>query len=229
MDSLSSKTDWLFPNNALVAHNLGCLHDRGTDNKCSSTGFNYGFRDPDASFRTVMSKHCTTGQCDLHAGGNCPRVSRFSSASQTYNGKAIGSSGEDNVRQLNEQRFTVCNYYTCGPLSSAAPTPSPTTSPAPTYTQELGSHCELTGGPLGTYAKFDILTDPYGEETSWDIYDEFGQRIAYHEIRSYFDETQHSRYICVPSGPLTFTINDVWGDGKCYQGGHAMCNRREYE
>ena len=67
---------------------------------------------------------------------------------------------------------------------------------------------------MGTWARFDITTDEYGEDTSWELYDETNTMIAFHEIRSYFDNTAHTRFICVPSGHLTLSIHDDWGDGK---------------
>ena len=170
-------------------------------------------KDPDAQFRTIMSSDCATGKCDNLPKAGCTRIQRFSNPALTYESKSIGLSNANNARQLNEQRFNVCNYYTCGPLSSPAPTPSPTVSLAPTYTQFVGGTCNLDAGGQGSWAKFDILTDDYGEETSWELRDETNSLVAFHEIRSYRDNDFHTRFICVPSGPLTFAINDTYGDG----------------
>lgn len=52
-------------------HNFGCQHDRGTANKCFSTDTSYGYRDPQARFRTVLAYNCASGQCDGNSGGGC--------------------------------------------------------------------------------------------------------------------------------------------------------------
>lgn len=38
-----------------VGHNLGAFHDRGTEDECSATGYRYGYRDPQARFRSIMA------------------------------------------------------------------------------------------------------------------------------------------------------------------------------
>ena len=67
---------------------------------------------------------------------------------------------------------------------------------------------------MGSWAQFTIQTDEWGEDTSWEMFDEDGELIAYHDIRSYFDDYHHERFVCVPPGLLTFTIKDSYGDGK---------------
>ena len=48
-----------------IAHNLGAHHDRGTLNKCSpDLQYNFGYKDVDAQFRTIMSYACNVQQCD---------------------------------------------------------------------------------------------------------------------------------------------------------------------
>jgi Metallo-peptidase family M12B Reprolysin-like len=38
-----------------LGHNLGMFHDRGTEKTCSEAStFNYGYRDPNAEFRTTI-------------------------------------------------------------------------------------------------------------------------------------------------------------------------------
>ena len=198
-----------------VAHNFGCLHDRGSHNKCDDEDYKFGWRDPAGSFRTVLAQNCRRGQCDKYEGkAVCPRVPRFSTPSLQYDGKALGDELNNNVRRLNEKRFEVCNFYTCGPISKP-PTPSPTISHAPTMMQVLGGDCALSRNQLGSWAHFSIRTDKWGEETSWNLFDNGSKLIAHHDVRSYFDEHYHERYICVPPGPLSLTIKDLWGDGKC--------------
>ena len=47
-----------------IGHNLGLNHDRGTKEACSSSNYNYGYRDPNAAFRSIMAYNCKSGQCD---------------------------------------------------------------------------------------------------------------------------------------------------------------------
>merc|ERR1712157_13882 len=58
-------------------HNMGCEHDKGTSSACSSNAYNYGYRDPQANFRSVMAYNCASGQCDGNAGGGCTRAQRL--------------------------------------------------------------------------------------------------------------------------------------------------------
>jgi len=111
-----------------IGHNMGCNHDRGTSNQCSTTNYNYGYRDPDAGFRSILAYNCRTNQCDYNkGGGSCTRVQRFSNDEFLYNGKAIGNSEADNARQHSDVFATVSTYYDCkGSSPTAQPTQSPT-------------------------------------------------------------------------------------------------------
>lgn len=62
-----------------IGHNLGLYHDRGTHNMCTSPGYNFGYRDKGAYFRTILAYRCTQNQCDENIGGDCPRIPRVSS------------------------------------------------------------------------------------------------------------------------------------------------------
>ena len=89
-------------------------HDRGTENSCSeTTTFNYGYRDPSAAFRTILSYDCKMSQCDAMPKNGCARIQRFSSSNPayTYNGKVIGDSKRDNARQANNARARVATYF----------------------------------------------------------------------------------------------------------------------
>jgi hypothetical protein len=97
-----------------IGHNVGMYHDRGTQNTCSeATTFNYGYRDPGAAFRTILSYDCKMGQCDAMPRDGCTRIQRFSSSNPayTYNGKPIGDSRRDNAKQLNNVRVRVASYF----------------------------------------------------------------------------------------------------------------------
>ena len=94
-----------------IQSNFGCNHDRGTKNACSSSSYSYGYRDPGASFRSILAYGCKSGQCDDNDGGSCTRVQRFSNTEFQYNGKAIGGTYANNARRINDKRVEVANYY----------------------------------------------------------------------------------------------------------------------
>jgi peptidyl-Asp metalloendopeptidase len=94
-----------------IGHNLNANHDRGTLNACGSPGYNYGYNNPKAAFRSIMAYDCKIGQCDNMPKNGCPRVQRFSSPNILYNGSAIGSATEDNARMINERLATVAAFY----------------------------------------------------------------------------------------------------------------------
>jgi Metallo-peptidase family M12B Reprolysin-like len=95
-----------------LAHNMNSAHDRGTENTCTQTGtYNYGYRDPNAEFRSILGLDCNVGQCDNLAKAGCPRVQRFSNTFAPYNGKAIGSATQNNARNLNEQVAKVAAFF----------------------------------------------------------------------------------------------------------------------
>ena len=124
-----------------VGHNLGLLHDRGTENACGNGGYNYGYRNPNGSFRTTLAYSCRTGQCDNNSSNGCSRIKRYSTPNVFYNGLVLGTSGENNVRAINDVRVEVAGYYehvsstpptAPTPTSnSPPPTPSPTAAPTP--------------------------------------------------------------------------------------------------
>ena len=97
-----------------VGHNFNMQHDRGTVGSCSDNNlYNYGYRDPNAAYMTILSYSCKIGQCDNMPKNGCPRIQRFSNSdpSYTYNGKPIGNSKNDNARQFNSQRSLVASFY----------------------------------------------------------------------------------------------------------------------
>jgi hypothetical protein len=97
-----------------IGHNFNMQHDRGTVGSCSEANtFNYGYRDPNAAYMTILSYSCKVGQCDNMPKDGCPRIQRFSNSnpSYTYNGKPIGDAKSDNARQFNSQRSLVASFY----------------------------------------------------------------------------------------------------------------------
>lgn len=134
-----------------IGHNMGCNHNRSSEQNILGTAFSYGYLDPEYDFRTIMSYDCPTK--------SCPRIQRFSTSvsSTKYDGQVLGSPLHDNVRQINNVKYTVANYRKSGrqtntgdsgtgdstnivvpvPVSApvrpptAAPTTSPTTASTP--------------------------------------------------------------------------------------------------
>jgi Metallo-peptidase family M12 len=97
-----------------IGHNFGMSHDRGTENSCSSTTtFNYGYINPNAEFRTILSYDCKVGQCDKMPKNGCARIQRFSNSNTayTYLSKPIGDTTRDNARQINNNRALVASYF----------------------------------------------------------------------------------------------------------------------
>jgi hypothetical protein len=97
-----------------LGHNFGLFHDHGTEQSCSETiTFNYGYRQPNAEYRTMLSYDCRMGECDRMPKNGCPRIQRFSNSNPayTYNGKPIGNANSDNARQFNQYRATVAAFF----------------------------------------------------------------------------------------------------------------------
>ena len=107
-----------------VGHNLGLMHDRGTTNACNGVNYNYGYRDPNARFRSILAYSCRSGQCDNNPANNrCTRVQRFSNPNIPYSGSPIGTATEDNARKINDVRVQVARYF---PHKGSYAAPSPT-------------------------------------------------------------------------------------------------------
>lgn len=105
----------------------GCLHDKGQHGACSTSNYNYGYRDPSGDFRSILAYNCNNNGCAGDTLKSCTRVQRFSNIASNYNGKAIGTSQINNARRINEIKGTIANYYP--PAPTPPPTPSPTPSP----------------------------------------------------------------------------------------------------
>ena len=59
----------------------------------------------------------------------------------------------------------------------------------------------------------DILTDCWGEETSWSLTDAGGNTIASSPTNAYGDQINYNWNQCMETGCYTFTIFDSYGDG----------------
>lgn len=101
-----------------IGHNMGCNHDKGTTNACSGTNSQYGYRDPNAEFRSIMAYTCASGQCDNNKGGGCTRVQMFSNPNINYNNKPIGSALHDNAGRINSVKATIAGYRNTIPVCS---------------------------------------------------------------------------------------------------------------
>jgi Metallo-peptidase family M12 len=94
-------------------HNLGCYHDRGTEDQCGDKiNTNYGYRSPSGTFRTIMAYPCTSGECDAYNNSDqfCARIPYFSGPATFQNGESLG--GEENncrARIKNHKRFIARN------------------------------------------------------------------------------------------------------------------------
>jgi len=135
-----------------IGHNLGCNHDKGTSDACASGNINYGYRDPNADFRSILAYNCGSGQCDYNAGGGCPRVQRFSNPYEKYNGKSIGNTTTNNAKHINDVKAIVAAYYTHVSPATQAPTGAPVTS-APT-------NAPVTSAPTKTPSKAPVTSAP---------------------------------------------------------------------
>ena len=188
-----------------IGHNLGLNHDRGSEGDCNSGGYNYGYRDPNARFRTILAYDCVNTQCDNNVGGGCTRIGRFSNQYNTYNGLALGGSSENNAKAINDVRVEVASYFTH--VSSESPTaPTPTGSP-PTPTQSSGT-CDSK--------ELDVLisltTDAFPSETSWIVMSAYGEE-ATSDVFTGKDTAYNERMCLDASRCYSFIINDRYGDG----------------
>ena len=100
---------------------MGCLHSRGSHSKCDTNAhdkYNFGWRDPEGEFRTIMALDCNYSQeCDIGTSRHCARIQRFSNPTTKYNEKKIGNTYNDCSRQHNSVRSIVENYYEPKPIS----------------------------------------------------------------------------------------------------------------
>ncbi|GFH53416.1 hypothetical protein CTEN210_09892 [Chaetoceros tenuissimus] len=134
-----------------IGHNMGLNHDRGTSSACTNTNTNYGYRDPQARFRSVLAYNCNSGQCDNNPGGGCTRVNRYSGTASFWNGNAAGNASNDNVKQINSVKVAVSQYFNSGPTPTPAPTKSPT--PNPTLPPTLAPSPSPTASPTSSPSK----------------------------------------------------------------------------
>ena len=66
----------------------------------------------------------------------------------------------------------------------------------------------------GVYIEVEVFTDSYPQETSWALVDNC--RMGISKGQDFFENTftVYTDSYCLPSGPYTFTIYDIFGDGR---------------
>ena len=114
-----------------VGDTFGINGDRGSEDACSYPFYNWGYREPNAKWRTLMADDCVAGECDNNPGGGCPRINRYSTPNYYYNGDPLGTSGANAAQQINDVRVEVAGFYPHGGAGTPSPTPGP---PTPTTT-----------------------------------------------------------------------------------------------
>lgn len=80
---------------------------------------------------------------------------------------------------------------------------------------------------------FELISDAYGEETTWEIVDEEGQQVAsggpYTSAPVNGEYPQSGVEICLPTGCFDFVIYDSYGDGICCAYGNGSWVLRTVE
>lgn len=137
----------------------GFNHDMGVNKACSSSSGNYGYRDPEMRFRTIMSYSCGYGgsdyQCDINsaASGYCGRVQHFSNPDVSYSGMPTGIKDKaDNAAYMNSVAYTISQFK---PTVVGAPT---TTTLPTTTTEEVTTTEAATTGPQTTTEEVTTTT-----------------------------------------------------------------------
>ncbi|KAI2505410.1 Metallo-peptidase family M12B Reprolysin-like [Fragilaria crotonensis] len=111
-----------------IGQNMGCNHDALNAGGYSG-GYNYGYQDPSARFRSILAYQCSSQ--------SCPRIQYFSSPNLSYLGSPLGTASANNALVIRENLAAYANFRQSinpPPLTSAptaAPTAVPTTA-APT-------------------------------------------------------------------------------------------------
>jgi hypothetical protein len=205
------------------AHNLGALHDRGTEKKCNTTTYNYGYRDPYSKFRSIMGYGCNAA-CDIISVASCPRVQMFSSSTSLYNHSGtlmpIGNALADNARVLNNRKMQAASLFPAMNCQSNGDCDD-----GNSCTEDLcvengicvwnrnmtlcAPQCSNSGDiPFSV----EILTDNYGSETTWSLRNTCNGAVVY--SGGPYANNIHSTYAlhyCLPPGLFNFTISDSKG------------------
>ena len=116
-------------------------HDRGTEAACSDTGeTNYGWRDPDGHFYTVMAYRCKPNECDnsqSYGSGGCPRIEYISGddfydVGGTVGLRSLGGTASSCRAQIMATMQSVSEFRVSeSEVPSMMPSVSPSMSNAP--------------------------------------------------------------------------------------------------
>lgn len=110
---------------------MGCNHDKGTKNVCDTSDINYGYRDPQARYRSIMAYGCPSAgdiECDgvVRAGtySTCVRVQRFSNLYSNYpwgdGSSPIGTSTVNNALHISTYKHIISGFYDTVVCSSSS-------------------------------------------------------------------------------------------------------------
>lgn len=95
-----------------IGHNMGCRHDRGTMKACSSRYSYYGWRDPNAKWRDILSYACKSDDCMKQKAGYCTRMKFFANPNLKYRNQPTGKAGKaDLAKQINAVKAKMANFY----------------------------------------------------------------------------------------------------------------------
>jgi len=204
-----------------IGHNFGCNHDKGSKNACNTNAYNYGYRNPQAEFRSILAYYCKSGQCDNNVNRFCPRIQRFSNPNYKFNGKAVGSTMADNARHINEVKAIVAAFYPTVFCTSDADCDDDDICTIDTCNAEKCSNVPANPAQVA----ISITTDKYPWETSWKLYPYDNSSNILMSGNGYNGKgktfTQTKDLSC---GSYSFTIQDSDGDGLCCGNGKGSYN-----
>ncbi|MBL7942052.1 MAG: T9SS type A sorting domain-containing protein, partial [Flavobacteriales bacterium] len=99
--------------------------------------------------------------------------------------------------------------YDCGDIADA-----PSDDPYGVCSGNLPPANGCIDDPLCETYTFYLTTDCYPDETGFNVYDEFGNIVAYIEPGALIDTyTTYTWSLCLPEGCYTFELTDAFGDG----------------
>lgn len=225
-----------------IGHNMGAHHDRGQTNNCDSDSFNFGYRDPQARFRSILAYNCGTGQCDGNAGGGCTRVQRFSNPTLGYNDSPIGIADKaDNARHINSKIREIAQYRALVPECSSD---ADCDDSDPCTTNECdgvcvykpmdcddGNACTADTCSGGSCVNTDTTSDcDDGNICTTDTCDVFGgcsntvvPNCCGNKICEANEDTDNCFEDCAV-GPFTLAVPTCWAAGGCWQSQGNMFN-----
>mmetsp|Transcript_29464 Transcript_29464/g.61481 ORF Transcript_29464/g.61481 Transcript_29464/m.61481 type:complete len:519 (+) Transcript_29464:86-1642(+) len=134
--------------------------------------------------------------------------------------KKFSSQSDDSDWAKQSVRFTI------SPPPSSQPTKTPTRKPTqnptnnPTGAPQQNNNDATCDQSTHRKVKIEILTDRYGEDTSWDVVRHDDNTNVAQSSKGYGRFEKDATEICLENGAAyDFTINDSYGDGMCCQFG----------